>query len=157
MAFISYDKLWESEVCNNVSAKPRVQNININKIDLNGNDTYKNDEKITTHFETSNTQDVLTRLYIDGKLSKVERLLSFLEKEYNEFKVNGRSNKQTDEEFSFQRAVKTTTQMPYDKGFVPDYQIAGEVLKHYLLIEVNERRRPDLDPLKDNIIQGFHP
>ena len=51
------------------------------------------------------------------------------------------------------KGLKTTTQMHYDKELFINYQNTGKVLKQYLLIEVNERRRPDLDCLKDNIIQ----
>ena len=97
MASISYHKLWETKVCNNVSAKRRVQNTNLNQLNLKVNDPYKNDRTIATHFETSDPQDVITKLFIEAKLSKKECLLSFIEREYNEFKHFGISNKQSDD------------------------------------------------------------
>ena len=41
MAYISFDNLWRSEFYNNVSAKDRVQDINLNQIKLKVNDTHK--------------------------------------------------------------------------------------------------------------------
>ena len=52
----------------------------------------------------------------------------------------------------FERAVKTTTQILYDKGLLDDYNDgnAQEVLKDYLIIE---RRRPKLEDInEDNVI-----
>ena len=46
--------------------------------------------------------------------------------------------------------MKTTTQILYDKGLFDNYDNADEVLKNYLPIKVNERRRPDLEELKDD-------
>ena len=46
MAYISYDKLWRSEVYSKVSAKGRVQDIILNQLKLKVTDTYKKDEKI---------------------------------------------------------------------------------------------------------------
>ena len=54
MASISYDKLWEGEFYNNISAKDRVQDISLNQIKLKVNDTYKKDENRTTKFEAVN-------------------------------------------------------------------------------------------------------
>ena len=72
MALISYDNLWRFEIYDNVSAKVRVQDINLNQLKLNVNDTYKKDEKITTNFETSVDADVIIKAYLDTKLSKRE-------------------------------------------------------------------------------------
>ena len=44
MAFISYDKVWRSEFCKNVSAYDRVEDINLDQIKLKVNDTYKKDD-----------------------------------------------------------------------------------------------------------------
>ena len=43
MACISYDKLWTSEFFNKVSAKDKVQDINLNQFKLKIIDTYKKD------------------------------------------------------------------------------------------------------------------
>ena len=45
MAYTSYDKLWRSEICNNVSAKDRLQDVNLDQTQLKVNNTYKKDEK----------------------------------------------------------------------------------------------------------------
>ena len=60
MAYIRYDKLCRSEFYNNVSAKDRVQDLNLNQIKLkvNDNDTYKKDDKIATKIEHSHDEDV---------------------------------------------------------------------------------------------------
>ena len=45
MAYISNDKLWRSEFYINVSAKERVQDINLNQLKLKVDDTYEEDGK----------------------------------------------------------------------------------------------------------------
>ena len=47
MAFISYNKLWESEFDNIVSIEDKVEDLNINQLKLAMHDSYKKDEKIT--------------------------------------------------------------------------------------------------------------
>ena len=51
------------------------------------------------------------------------------------------------DEVLIEKAVKATIPILYDEGLFVTNENAGEVLKDYLLIEVKERRRPDLDPL----------
>ena len=51
MAYISYNKLLESEFDNIVSKKDKVQDLNIIQLKLEVNDGYRKDEKITTEFE----------------------------------------------------------------------------------------------------------
>ena len=48
------------------------------------------------------------------------------------------------------KSCKNDIQTLYDKGLFHSIGIADEVLKSYLLIEDNERRRPDLDELFDD-------
>ena len=55
------------------------------------------------------------------------------------------SNKQSVEEVLIEKAVKTTIQILYDKGLIDTYGNAKEVLKGYLLFEVDENSRPGLD------------
>ena len=111
MAYIFYNKLWESEFDCIVSKRDKLQDLNINQIKLEVHDTYKNkkDEKITTNFEPSYNEDVINKAYLDEKLSKINGLLSFLEKDYNEFKLQ--YNKQSVEDILTKRAVKTTIQI----------------------------------------------
>ena len=49
MASISYNKLWENQLDNIVSEKDKVQDVTINQSELEVNDTYRKDEKITTN------------------------------------------------------------------------------------------------------------
>ena len=84
MVYISYDKWWRSEFYNNVSAKDRMQDINLNQLKLKVNVTFEKDEKLTTIFEAFNDQDVIDKAYLDTKLSKIGQI-SFIGQEYNEF------------------------------------------------------------------------
>ena len=130
MAYISYDKLWRSEFHNNVSAKDRVQDINLNQLKLNVNEAYTKDEKKTTNFEPSNPEDVINKAYLDEKLSKMEGHFSYIEKDHNEFKLP--NNKQSVEEVLIQRAVKTTIQILYDKGLFDGYPNGDKVLRFFV-------------------------
>ena len=95
MAYISYNKLWESEF-DIVSAIDKMEDLNINQSKLEVHDTYKKDEKITTDFVPTDNTDVTNKAYLDEKLLKINGHLSFLEKDYNEFKLQ--YNKQSIEE-----------------------------------------------------------
>ena len=86
MAYISYNKLWESEFDGIVSKRDKLQDLNINNLKLEVLDTYKKDEKITTIFEPNDSEDVINKGYLDSKLLKVDGHLSKLEKDFNEFK-----------------------------------------------------------------------
>ena len=140
MAYISYNKLWESEFDGIVSKRDRLQDSNISQLKLEVHDTYKKDEKITTNFEAVSNEDVINKSFLDEKLLKINGHLSKLEKDFNEFKLQ--YNKQNIEEILIQRAVKTTIQILYDKGLFDNFQNAEEVLKDFLF---TTRRRPDLE------------
>ena len=139
MAYISYNKLWESEFDGIVSKRDKLQDLNINQLKLEVHDTYKKDKKITTNFKAVNDEDVINKGYLDEKLEKIEGHLSKLEKDYNEFKLQ--YNKQNVEDILIQRAVKTTIQILYDKGLFDNFQNADKVLEDFLF---TTRRRPDL-------------
>ena len=109
MAYISYNKLWESEFDGIVSRRDKLQDLNINQLKLEVHDTYKKDEKITTNFKAVDDSDVVNKGYLDDKFLKIDSHLSKLEKDYNEFKKQ--YNKQSVEEILVQRAVKTTIQI----------------------------------------------
>ena len=140
MAYISYNKLWESEFDGIVSRRDKLQDANISQLKLEVHDTYKKDEKITTNFEAVDDSDVINKGHLDKKLEKINGHLSFLEKDYNEFKLQ--YNKQNVEDILIQRAVKTTIQILFDKGLFDNYTNAEEVLKDFLF---TTRRRPDLE------------
>ena len=148
MAYLSYNKLWESEFDGIVSKRDKLQGLNINQLKLEVRDSYKKDEKITTTFEPSNNEDVINKSYLDEKLSKINGHLSFLEKDYNEFKKQ--YNKQSVEDILIQRAVKTTIQRLYDKGLFDNFQNADKVLEDFLF---TTRRRGDLSEQVNDDIQ----
>ena len=139
MAYISYNKLWESEFDGIVSKRDKLQDLNINNLKLEVHDTYKKDEKLTTNFEPVDDLDVINKAYLDGKFLKINSHLSKLEKDFNEFKLQ--YNKQSIEEILIQRAVKTTIQILYDKGLFDNFQNADKVLEDFLFVT---RRRGDL-------------
>ena len=139
MAYISYNKLWESEFDGIVSKRDKLQDANISQLKLEVYDTYKKDEKITTNFKAVNDGDVINKGYLDEKLLKIDGHLSKLEKDFNEFKLQ--YNKQNVEDILIQRAVKTTIQILYDRGLFDNFQNADKVLEDFLF---TTRRRPDL-------------
>ena len=109
MAYISYNKLWESEFDGIVSKRDKLQDSNINQLKLEVSDTYKKDEKITTNFEPVNNEDIINKGHLDGELLKINGQLSKLEKDFNEFKLQ--YSKQSVEDILVQRAVRTTIQI----------------------------------------------
>ena len=146
MAYISYNKLWESEFDGIVSKRDKLRDLNINQLKLEVHDSYKKDEKITTDFKAVNNEDVINKAYLDEKLLKIDGHLSKLEKDYNEFKLQ--YNKQSVEEILIQRAVKTTIQILYDRGLFDNYANADKVLEDFLF---TTRRRADLEKINDDI------
>ena len=100
MACISYNKLWESEFDNNVSNRDKLQDSNINQLKLEGHDTYKKDEKVSTNFKTTDDSDVINKGYLNGKIEKIDGYISFSEKHCNEFELQ--CNKQIVEEVLIQ-------------------------------------------------------
>ena len=149
MAYISYNKVWESEFDSIISKRDKVQDLNINQLKLEIHGTYKKDQKITTVFEPVDNEDVINKGYLDEKLLKRNGHLSKLEKDYNEFKLQ--YNKQIIEDILIQRAVKTTIQILYDTGLFDKFQNADKVLEDFLF---TTRRRGDLsDQINDTDIQ----
>ena len=59
------------------------------------------------------------------------------------------------EEVLIERAVKSTFQIFHDKGLFNNYDNVAEILKYSSNIQVNERRRPDLEEIYD-VIQLFY-
>ena len=148
MAYIYYNKLWETEFDGIVSKRDKLQDSNINQLKLEVHDTYKKDEKLTTKFKPINDEDVINKGYLDEKLLNINGHLSKLEKDYNEFILQ--YNKQNKEEILIQRAAKTTIQLLYDKGLFDNFQNADKVLEDFLF---TTRRRVDLEKISDTDIQ----
>ena len=131
MAYISYNKLWESEFDGIVSKRDKLQDLNINQLKLEVYETYKEGEKITTNFEPIDNEDVINKAYLGTKLLKIDGHLSKLEKDYNEFMLQ--YNKQNVEEILIQRAVKTTIQILYDKSLFDTFQTLIKFWKTFCL------------------------
>ena len=120
----------------------------INQLKFEVHDTYKKDEKITTDFEAVHDKDVINKAYLDDKLKKMDDHISYIEKDYKEFKLH--YNKQKLGDILFQRAVKTTIQILYDTGLFDNYAIADKVLKDFLF---TTRRRGDISEEVNDDIQ----
>ena len=148
MAYISYNKLWESEFVGIVSKRDKLQDLNINQLKLEVHDTYKKDEKKSTNFEPTDNSDVINKAYLDEKLKKIDGHISYIEKGYNEFKLQ--YNKQNVEEILIQRTVKTMIQILYDKGLFDNFQNADKVLEDFFF---TTRRRADLSEQVNDDIQ----
>ena len=71
MAYISYNKLWESEFDGIVSKRDKLQDLNINQLKLEVHDTYKKDEELTTNFEPVDDSNVINKNWLDDKLLKI--------------------------------------------------------------------------------------
>ena len=117
----------------------------INQLKLEVHDTYKEDEKITLISEAVDDNDVINKAYLDSKLLKKDGHLSKLEKDYNEFKLQ--YNKQSVEDISVQRAVKTSIKRLYDKGLFDNYANADKVSEDFLF--TTSRRRDFSEQVND--------
>ena len=111
MAYISYNKLWESKFDGIVHKRDKLQDLNINQLKLEVHDSYEKDEKITTNFELSNNEDVVNKGYLDDKLLKRNEHISKLEKDDKEFLLQYKN--QNVETFLIQRAVGPIIQIVY--------------------------------------------
>ena len=80
MAYISYNKLWESKFDGIASKRDKLQDLNINQLKLEVHDTYKKDEKITTNFKPTDDSDVINKSYLDEKLLKINGSLIIIRK-----------------------------------------------------------------------------
>ena len=67
MAYISYNKLCESEFDGIVSKRDNLKDLNNNQLKLEVHDTYKKDEKLTTNFEPTDNSDFMNKAYLDKK------------------------------------------------------------------------------------------
>ena len=128
MAYIFYNKLWESEFDSIASKRDKLQDLNINQLKLEVDDKFEKDEKITTDFESVNNEDVINKAYLDEKLLKRNGHLSLLEEIFNESKLQ--DNKQSGEAFLVQKPVTTFPRI-YIEGLFDNYGIPDEVLKDF--------------------------
>ena len=146
MAYISYNKLCESEFDNIVSKQDKLQDLTFNQLKLEVHDTFKKDEKLTSIFDPVDNEDVINKVYLYSKFKKNGQI-SYIEKDSNEFKLQ--YNKQSVEEVVVQKAVKTTIQILYDKGLFDIYANADKSLEDFLFVT---RRRDDIsEQVNDDI------
>ena len=124
MAFIGYDIYWRSEFYNNVSAKDRVQQINLDQLKVKVNDTFKKHGKIATNYEPSNDEDVINKADLDKKLSNKDGHISYKQECY--IKIKFLCNKQSEEEVLIERAVKTAIPKLYYIQIFDQYKNAEE-------------------------------
>ena len=68
MAYISYNKAWESDFDNTVSGRDKLQDMNINQLKHEVHDTFKKYEKKTRKFEPVDNEDAINKAYLDEKL-----------------------------------------------------------------------------------------
>ena len=139
MDYISYVKLWEIELDNIVSQTDKLQDLNFNQLKLEVHDTYQTNGKITTDFEPTDDSEVINKSYLEEKSKTKEGNNSEIEKDCNEF--NLQYNKQSVEDISIQRAVKTTIPILNDKGLFDNLQKDYKFLEDFLFIT---RRKPYL-------------
>ena len=132
MAYISYNKIWESEFNTIVSKPDKIQDININQIKLEVHDSYKKDEKLSTDFERADVSDIINNIYLQEKLLNIDGNIACIEKDYSEFKLQ--NNKQSVKEVLIQRFVKTTIQIIYDEGLFDSFSNAEEAIKVFLFV-----------------------
>ena len=91
----------------------------------------------------------MNKAYLDTKSAEVKGDISYMENNFNEFKGYERYK----EEVLVEKAVKTAIQIAFDRGLFDEYDLVNEVLNVSLLIEGNERHRPDLkEPNDDNVV-----
>ena len=79
MAYIGYNKLWESEFDGIVSKRDKLQDLNINQLYLEVLDTYGKDEKKRTNLEHTGGFDVINKTYLGEKFKKIDGAISFVE------------------------------------------------------------------------------
>ena len=70
MAYFKYDRFWRSWFYKIISAKDRIQDINLNQLKLKLNNSYK-DDKTTTNFEPHKNEDLVNKNYLDAETGKV--------------------------------------------------------------------------------------
>ena len=134
LAYIIFERLWESNFDNIVSTKNKMQNFNPNQLKLEAHYIYKKDEKITTNFKPAEDTDVKNKAYLDKEITKIDGQISCIVKNYNEDKLHNK------EDILIERAVRTTIPSLNDRGLFDNYSNgnAHEVSKDYLLIEDNK-------------------
>ena len=75
-----------------------------------------------------------------------------MKKNLNDITDIERSNKQSDEEFLFETAAKSSNQILYDKALFDTFDKADEALKEYSL---TERRRLNSEEAKDDDVMLY--
>ena len=74
IAYIRYDNLWRSEFHIKIFANYRVQYTIFHQSKIKAEYTYKKIERITSNFEHSNSEEFVSKVFLDTKSSKMEGL-----------------------------------------------------------------------------------
>ena len=88
MAYISCNKLRESEFDNVIFKRDKLQDLNVNQLKLEVHDSYKRDGKIPTNFEPTDDSDVMKKTYLDKKLLKKTATYHYQKKIITNFLLN---------------------------------------------------------------------
>ena len=105
----------------------------MNQLKFEVHDTYKKDEKISKNFEPIDDSDNKNKAYLDEKMKTIDAHISFLEKDFNDLKLQ--YYKQSVEDILIQGAVKTTIQIFSDKGLIENNANADKVLEDSFYIK----------------------
>ena len=93
MAYISYNKNWESEFDGIVSKRDKLQHLKIIQLKLEVHDNYKKKmKKKSTNFKAVNDEGVINKGYLDEELLKKDGHLSLSEKDDNGIKLQYNKN-----------------------------------------------------------------
>ena len=77
MAYTRYNRLLESEFDNIVCRKVKIQDRLFDQWKFERHDTYQNDEKITTNFQSIDKEDVINKAFVEENLLKIDGHSSF--------------------------------------------------------------------------------
>ena len=102
--------------------------------------------KEATKFAATDDSDVVDKAYFDEKLKKIDGQISYIEKDYNEFKLH--YNKQSVKDILIKRAMKTTVQILEDISLFDNFAKVNKVLENFLY---TTRRRGDLEEVNYDI------
>ena len=79
--------MWKSEFGNIVSKRDKLSDLKINQLKLEVQNTYEENEKISSNFQSTDDIYVINKAYLDEKLLGLNGHLSLSESYYNEFNL----------------------------------------------------------------------
>ena len=109
MVNLNYAQLCSGEFDKIVCAKDRVEDISLKRLEIKVNDAQQKYEK-KLKFEPFIEENVVSKAYLDSKVSKVEAHISFEEK--NRRSLTCMAEKHSEEESLLEKAVKAINKKP---------------------------------------------